>query len=160
MIRQHCSELNQAQGWNIHIAWKKAFRRGVSVVWSSEECMPHVWSCRGAGVLKITTWKLQKTNATVPQQQALISLQFKYMSTELDVLEQCSHRTGNRDRDRGIWVRSGVRSLFLVLKVIIVYSALTGLGVAREPIKTTCASVALLLKSCPWLTSCGALFAC
>lgn len=82
------------------------------------------------------------------------------MSTELDVLEGCSPRTGTRDLERGSWVRSGTRSLFLVLKVIIVHSAFAGLGVTREPIKTTCVSVSSLLKSCPWRASCTQLVAC
>lgn len=71
------------------------------------------------------------TNATVPQQWALIPLELKSMSTELDVLEQCSPRTGSRDRERGSWVWSGTRSLFLLLKAIIVYCALTGFSVTH-----------------------------
>lgn len=80
------------------------------------------------------------------------------MSTELDVPEQCSPRTENRDREQGSWVRSGARSLFLVLKVIIMYCALTGPGVARELIKTTCvcglAAEELSLARIVWSARC------
>lgn len=129
MIRQDCPEWNHKHGCNICGAWKKAFQN----VWSVRHMSDVAEVCKFSKNTPKTV-----INATVPQQRALISLELKSMSTELDVLEQCSPRTGNRDREQGSWVWSGTRSLFLVLKVIIVYCALTGLSVTHEPIKTTC----------------------